>query len=67
MLKDERSPARDIVAMNAGAAVYISGQAESLKEGAIVAEEAIGSGKALDLLHKMVQMNGDYGKLVRFL
>lgn len=67
VLKDERSPARDIVAMNAGAAVYISGQAESLKEGAIVAEEAIGSGKALDLLHKMVQMNGDYGKLVRFL
>ena len=67
MLRGERSPARDIVAMNAGAAVYISGQAESLKEGAIAAEEAISSGKALDLLHKMVQMNGDYGKLVRFL
>ena len=67
VLKGERSPARDIVAMNAGAAVYISSQAESLKEGAIVAEEAISSGKALDLLHKMVQMNGDYGKLVRFL
>jgi len=67
VLRGERSPARDIVAMNAGAAVYISGQAESLKEGAIAAEEAISSGKALDLLHKMVQMNGDYGKLVRFL
>ena len=67
VLKGERSPARDIIAMNAGAAVYISGQVESLKEGAIVAEEAISSGKALDLLHKMVQMNGDYGKLVRFL
>ena len=67
VLKGERSPARDIIAMNAGAAVYISGRAESLKEGAIVAEEAISSGKALDLLHKMVQMNGDYGKLVRFL
>ncbi|HPM27454.1 MAG TPA: anthranilate phosphoribosyltransferase, partial [Methanothrix sp.] len=67
VLKGERSPARDIVAMNSGAAVYISGQADSLKEGAIAAEEAISSGKALDLLHKMVQMNGDYGKLVRFL
>ena len=67
VLRGERSPARDIVAMNAGAAVYISGQADSLKEGAIAAEEAISSGKALDLLHKMVQMNGDYGKLVRFL
>nr|HPH48775.1 anthranilate phosphoribosyltransferase [Methanothrix sp.] len=67
VLKGERSPARDIVAMNSGAAVYISGQADSLKEGAIAAEEAISSGRALDLLHKMVQMNGDYGKLVRFL
>ncbi len=67
VLRGDRSPARDIVAMNAGAAVYISGQADSLKEGAIAAEEAISSGKALDLLHRMVQMNGDYGKLVRFL
>ncbi len=67
VLRGERSPARDIVAMNSGAAVYISGQADSLKEGAIAAEEAISSGRALDLLHKMVQMNGDYGKLVRFL
>ena len=67
VLKGERSPARDIVAMNAGAAVYVSGQAASLKEGAMVAEEAISSGRSLDLLHKMVEMNGDYGKLVRFL
>lgn len=67
VLKGERSPARDIIAMNAGAAVYISGQAGSLKEGAMAAEEAISSGKSLDLLHKMVEMNGDYGKLVRFL
>ena len=67
VLKGERSPARDIVAMNAGAAVYVSGQAATLKEGAMVAEEAISSGRSLDLLHKMVEMNGDYGKLVRFL
>jgi len=33
----------------------------------MVAEEAISSGRSLDLLHKMVEMNGDYGKLVRFL
>ena len=32
-----------------------------------IAEEAIDTGKALELLHKMVEMNGDYGKLVRFL
>ena len=67
VLKGERSPARDIVAMNAGAAVYVSSQAATLKEGAMVAEEAISSGRSLDLLHKMVEMNGDYGKLVRFL
>jgi anthranilate phosphoribosyltransferase len=66
-MKGERSPARDIIAMNGGAAVYVSGGAPSIKEGARIAEEAIDTGRALELLHKMVEMNGDYGKLVRFL
>jgi anthranilate phosphoribosyltransferase len=66
-LKGERSPALDIIAMNAGAAVYVSGQAATLKDGAEYAKEAIISGKALDLLQRMVEMNGDQGKLARFL
>jgi len=67
VMKGEKSPARDIIAMNGGAAVYVSGKASSLKEGAKNAEEAIDSGKALELLQRMVQMNGETQKLERFL
>jgi anthranilate phosphoribosyltransferase len=67
VMKGERSSARDIIAMNGGAAVYVSGRASTLKEGAENAEEAIDSGKALEVLHKMVEMNGDARKLERFL
>ncbi|MGH1486928.1 MAG: anthranilate phosphoribosyltransferase [Cellvibrionaceae bacterium] len=38
--------AADIIALNAGAAVYVSGIASSLKEGVQMAEDAIGSGLA---------------------
>ena len=67
VMKGEKSPARDIIAMNSGAAVYVSGMAASLKEGARMAEESIDSGKALGLLRRMVEMNGDAQKLGRFL
>jgi anthranilate phosphoribosyltransferase len=66
-MKGERSPARDIIAMNGGAAVYVSGQAATLREGARMAEDAIDSGKALEILQEMVEMNGDPKKLERFL
>jgi anthranilate phosphoribosyltransferase len=67
VLKGQISPARDIVAINSGAALYVSGKAALLKNGARMAEEAIDSGRALDLLKRMVQMNGEPQKLERFL
>lgn len=67
VLKGERSAARDIIAMNSGAAVYVSGQAETLKDGARMAEQALDSGAALQTLKHMVEMNGDSVKLGRFL
>ena len=67
VMKGDRSPARDIIAMNGGAAIYVSGRAPTLKEGAMKAEEAIDSGKALEVLQRMVEMNGDAKKLERFL
>jgi len=67
VMKGHISPARDIVAINSGAALYVSGKAASLKEGARMAEEAVESGRALDLLKRMVQMNGEPQKLERFL
>ena len=67
VMKGEKSRARDIIAMNSGAAVYVAGQASTLKEGSRLAEAALDSGKALETLKQMVAMNGDPGKLGRFL
>lgn len=44
--KGKVNPARDIVALNAGAAIYVSGVADSLAEGVNIAEDVIGSGTA---------------------
>lgn len=44
--KGKVNPARDIVALNAGAAIYVCGVADSLKEGVLMAEDMIGGGLA---------------------
>ncbi|AEF55839.1 anthranilate phosphoribosyltransferase [Marinomonas posidonica] len=44
--KGKVNPARDIVALNAGAAIYVSGIADSLAEGVNIAEDVIGGGTA---------------------
>jgi anthranilate phosphoribosyltransferase len=67
VMQGERSRARDIIAMNAGAAVYISGKASTLAEGMMMAEAALDSGKAMETLKRMVDMNGEPEKLERFL
>ena len=67
VLKGQKSPSRDIVAINSGAALYVSGKAASIKEGARLAEEALDSGKTLNLLERMVKLNGEPEKLERFL
>ncbi|MGB9902001.1 anthranilate phosphoribosyltransferase [Methanothrix sp.] len=67
IFKGEKSRARDLVAMNAGAAVYISGMASTLREGCVIAEGAISSGSALEALKTLVEENGDPARLRRFL
>ena len=67
VLKGQKSPARDIIAINSGAALYVSGRSASLKEGARLSEEALDSGKALSLLERMAKLNGEPEKLERFL
>lgn len=67
VMKGERSPARDIVAMNSAAALYVADKATSLQEGAEMAEAALDSGQPLQTLKKMVEMNGEPEKLRRFL
>jgi anthranilate phosphoribosyltransferase len=43
-----------MIALNAGAAIYVSGVAETLKAGIIAADDVITSGAALDKLDAFV-------------
>lgn len=47
IMKGERSPRADIVALNAGAALYIAGRASTVEDGVALAEELLRSGRAL--------------------
>lgn len=55
VLGGEKGPRRDVVLMNAGAALYISGKAESLEAGVKLAAELIDSGAALRKLEEFVK------------
>ena len=48
---------RNAVLLNAGAALYIAGKAESLKAGTVLAAELIDSGKALTTLQKLIEVS----------
>lgn len=54
VLNNEAGPARDIVVLNAAAAIYVSGCADSFQEGIARADEAIRSGAALAKLEALV-------------
>jgi anthranilate phosphoribosyltransferase len=46
-------PAQDIVALNGGAAIYLGGRADSLRDGVAAAREIIASRRALEVLEKL--------------
>jgi anthranilate phosphoribosyltransferase len=50
----ERDPARDLAVLNAGAAIYTAGGAESLEQGTRAAERAIDTGAAAAALERFV-------------
>lgn len=52
-LDNQPGPARDIVALNAGAALYVSGVAASLAEGVLAAQGALQSGAAKSRLEAL--------------
>ncbi len=54
-LENKLGPARDIVALNAGASIYVAGQAETLADGVEKAFEAIASGAARARVEQFVQ------------
>ncbi len=55
VLDDEPGPARDIVCLNAGAAIYTAGLADDLAGGIEKARQAIASGKARQVLEQLVE------------
>lgn len=55
ILNGEKGPRRDVVLMNAGAALYVAGKAESLENGVGLAAELIDSGAALRKLEAFVK------------
>lgn len=56
LLRGEKGPARDVVLLNGGAALYVSGKAASVKDGMRLAAESIDSGKAGQKLDELVQL-----------
>ena len=57
---EEQGPKRDCVLLNAGAALYIGGMADSVEAGIRLAAKTIDSGKALDTLHAMVEATKEH-------
>ena len=57
ILSGEQGHKRNAVLMNAGAALYIGGKAESLADGIKLAAEIIDSGKALATLEKFIEVS----------
>jgi anthranilate phosphoribosyltransferase len=56
-LSGDACPARDIVALNAGGAIYVGGSAGSIEEGVEVAKATIDSGAAMDTLDALREMS----------
>ena len=56
VLAGERGPAADIVALNAGAAIYVSGLADSLAVGVNRAQRVLLTGHGLDRLNALAEL-----------
>lgn len=60
VLDNKPGPARDIVMLNAGAAIYVAGLADSLKDGVAKADLAISSGEARNRLDRLVVLTQSF-------
>lgn len=57
ILRGEGGPRRHAVLMNAGAALYIGGKADSMQQGVALAAELIDSGKAEAVLDRLIKVS----------
>ena len=56
VLQGDKGPARDVVLLNGGAALYVGGSAATIQDGMRLAAESIDSGKAREKLARLVDM-----------
>lgn len=59
VLNGDRGPARDIVVINAAAALWLVGKADSLSSAAFLAEAAIRSGAGAQLLNRLIERTNE--------
>jgi anthranilate phosphoribosyltransferase len=57
VLDNQPGPPRDIVLLNAGAAIYVAGKAKSLENGIKKASDALASGAAKDKLRALIEFS----------
>lgn len=57
ILNGEKGPRRNAVCLNAGAALYVAGKADTLSNGVKLAGEIIDSKKPLEILNKFVEIS----------
>lgn len=57
VLGGEKGPRRNAVVLNAGAALYIGGKADTMQAGVELAARLIDSGKALETLEKLIEVS----------
>ncbi len=57
ILNGEKGPKRNATLLNAGAALYIGGKADRMKDGVALAAELVDSGKALETLNKLIEIS----------
>ncbi|WP_193427422.1 anthranilate phosphoribosyltransferase [Methyloceanibacter superfactus] len=59
VLQGNQGPLRDIVLLNAAAALLVAGKAKTLRDGVALAAASIDSGKALGVLEALVKLSHD--------
>jgi len=59
VLQGNVGPFRDIVLLNAAAALLVGGKAQSLRDGVSLAEQSIESGKAMAVLEGLIRLSND--------
>ena len=60
LLGDQTGPPRDVVCMNAGAALYVARSADTLRDGVTMAREAIENGGASNKLNSFVRFTQEW-------